>query len=879
MAWLPWGRSNNMTTTKAPSSEVSGTAKAQDVPLRPKVLLVDDQPARLLTYEAILEGTGVTCTRALSGTEALERLLKDTYAVILLDVSMPDMDGFETARRIREHPRFERTPIIFVTGVHITELDKLRGYEVGAIDYIPVPVVPEILRSKVTLLVELYTRRTELQALNRELEAAHARLEAERNEAVSNTSLDNREWLSSVLNSMNEEVYLTDVQRRYVYTNAAGLRAFGHTPVEGMEVERWAEGLEIYRADGTLRPAIEAPPLRALSGEIVRDEEHIVRMPGNGELRHRQVSSAPVRNSSGHIIGSVSVVRDVTERKRIEEEARKRDIRAAALLRLSDRFRLLEEPADLAYAAAEILGETLRVSRCGYGTVDRQAETITIERDWNAPGSDTIAGQLHFREYGTYIDELKRGQTVVCVNVKDDPRTAASAEALKAIQVGSFVNMPVIEKEGTVALLYLTHTSARDWPEEELSFVREVAERTRIAVERRRSEQAVAAELIERLEAERALREANRRKDDFIAMLSHELRNPLVPICTGIGLLKGAADPDGMLARIQPVMERQMAHVVKLIDDLLDVSRITSGRIELHRKPVLLRDVVETAVEAHRETIAANGIELIMALDQPGRLVNVDSTRFVQVISNLLSNATKFTPADGRIVVTTTTAEPGQGTADLVLKVADTGMGISPERLPRIFDLFGAASSDPKELGSRRGMGVGLAFARQIVEMHGGTLEARSEGLGRGAEFTLRAPVAAVSDSTSVGQDSRKRVAGTRVLVVDDNRDSAELMVLLLESMGTEARASYDGLSALAMAEEVTPRIVLLDIGLPDIDGYEVCRQLRTRFGRTLRIVALTGWGQERDKQEAARVGFDEHLTKPAYPEDLRTLIAKLLED
>src|SRR5262249_10513987 len=229
---------------------------------------------------------------------ALERLLKQPFAAILLDVNMPEMDGFETARLIREHPRFERTPIIFVTAVHLSQLDMLRGYEVGAIDYIPVPVVPEILRSKVALLVELYRRRAELEALSK------GRAE--------------KEWLAAVLNSMNEEVYFTDTHKRYTYANPAALREFGHTAVEGVDVEKIVSGLEVLRPDGTTRPLDEAPPLRALRGEVIRDEEQIVRIPRTGEHRHRRVSSAPVRDGNGTIIGSVSVVRDVTEQRRVE---------------------------------------------------------------------------------------------------------------------------------------------------------------------------------------------------------------------------------------------------------------------------------------------------------------------------------------------------------------------------------------------------------------------------------------------------------------------------------------------------------------------------------------------------------------------------------
>jgi PAS domain S-box-containing protein len=536
------------------------------------VLLVDDQPARLLTYESSLEGVGVTCVRALSGEEALKRLLQQEFAVILLDVCMPGMDGFETARLIRSHHRFERTPIIFVTGVHVSQLDTLRGYEVGAIDYISVPLVPEILRSKVALLVELYRRRTQLQRLNERLEQARAQLQSERDEtiAASRTQLEEREaryhaifehpteatvvleavrvngridawryrdantnalkllghsretligkslaqivperaqvladrckavlsersvvryeeeesggrfltclfpigentivsssvditartraeeeieramradraekeWLAAVLSSMNEEVYFTDRQGRYSYANPAALREFGSEGVKGADVRQFVSKLEVRRADGTPQPVDEVPTLRALEGETIRGEEHIVRIPRTGALRYRQVSSAPVRDAQGTIIGSVSVARDVTEQKRTEAMLRAREARSAALLQLGDIFRTLTNPADLAFAAAEMLGKTLQVSRCGYGTIDPAAETITIERDWNAPGITSIAGVLRFREYGTYIDELKRGETVVCTDARIDPRTRETAAALEHMEVGMHV--------------------------------------------------------------------------------------------------------------------------------------------------------------------------------------------------------------------------------------------------------------------------------------------------------------------------------------------------------------------------------------------------------------------------------------------------------
>jgi PAS domain S-box-containing protein len=792
----------------------------------PNVLLVDDQPARLLTYESLLSGIGVTCVRALSGEEALSRLLKQSFALILLDVSMPGMDGFETARMIREHPRFERTPIIFVTGVHVSELDSLRGYEVGAIDYISVPIVPEILRSKVALLVELYRRRKELEVLNRTLEATRAQLEIERHaeqresearyraifenpmaltvvlravrdEAgelidweyldanqnalrVFNRTYDQlignrlsvalpervpqlmalsartltegapqryemsaggtnfvmclfpmsqdvlvssgfditvrvqaeqetqrlfahdraeKEWLTAVLDSMNEEVYFTDTEQKYTYANPAAMREFGHERVAGIPVEELISQLEILRTDGTPRPLEEAPPLRALNGEVIRGEEQLVRTPRTGELRTRQVSSAPVRGPDGKIRGAVSVVRDVTEQRRVDAELRKR------------------------------------------------------------------------------VEQLK---------------------------------------------------------------------------------------------------DADKHKDEFIAMLAHELRNPLVPIRTAVELLKRSLDQPSVIASIRPMMERQVSHMVRLIDDLLDVSRITSGKIDLKPEAVPLSTLVGEAVDVNREAINAAGLSISVQLDNPHLVLSVDPTRFSQILSNIIHNATKFTPAGGRITVQSALeASHSAKPAALAIRIADTGMGLAESMIPRIFELFAQAGAVGH--GRQSGLGIGLALARRLAELHGGTLEAYSDGPDRGSEFVLRVPA-----PDQVPRDEPKLVASgngladVRVLVIDDNRDGADILGILFEEQGGLVRVAYDGASGLLAAQEFKPEVVLLDIGLPDMDGYEACRRFRTEFGRDISIVALTGWGHERDKQRAFDAGFDAHLTKPADPQQLSETIRAL---
>ncbi|ELX08828.1 autoinducer 2 sensor kinase/phosphatase LuxQ [Janthinobacterium sp. HH01] len=379
-----------------------------------------------------------------------------------------------------------------------------------------------------------------------------------------------------------------------------------------------------------------------------------------------------------------------------------------------------------------------------------------------------------------------------------------------------------------------------------------------------------AADLIERIEveealrsSEKALREGARRKDEFLAVLAHELRNPLAPIRTGIDLLKKAMH-EPIVARLQPMMERQTSHMVRLIDDLLDVSRITSGKVVLQHETVTLGNLVEAAVEANRSAIAAAGLELQVQIDDPQRRLRVDPTRMSQVLSNVLHNAVKFTAATGKIILSTSlSGAPGQAQVEQVIRITDTGVGIAAETLPTIFELFTQVRPDSSK--RHGGMGIGLALARSLVSLHGGTLSAESDGPGTGSTFVIRipAPECVNRDSPPTAQAAASKLAGLRVLIVDDNEDAADALGNLLSFHGSEVRVSYLAGPAIDLLAEFDPEIVLLDIGLPFMDGYEACKRMRAMKGDAVRIVALTGWGQESDRRRAADAGFDAHLTKP----------------
>jgi signal transduction histidine kinase len=506
---------------------------------RVQILLVDDQPGKLLSYEAMLADLDATLIRAGSASEALQELLRNEIAVVLIDVCMPGLDGFELAAMIRGHPRYRNTAIILVSAVLVNDVHRLKGYHSGAMDYVGVPVVPEILRAKVAVFADLYRKSRRLERVNEELE------------------------------------------------------------------------------------------------------------------------------------------------QRVEE------------------------------------------------------------------------------------------------------RTAA-------------------------------------------------------------------------------LRASDRRKDEFLAILAHELRNPLAPMLNSLHLLRSPGDHVDRTQALE-VMDRQLGHLVRLVDDLLDVSRITTGKLDLRTEPVKIHEALEHAVERVESEIQQKGqlLEVEVSGDD-GLVVEGDEMRLTQIFSNLLHNASKFTGRGGKIAVRALRTG-----SEIEVSVRDTGEGIAPEQLERIYDLF---SQGDRSLERRHGgLGIGLTIVKRLVELHGGAVVARSDGPGSGSEFLVRLPLPAVAATELPRADPEEgRPAPQRVLVVDDNRDNLESLSLLLEVAGNEVRTASDGVSAVAAAEAFRPEVVLLDVGMPHMNGYDACRLIRAHdWGRNILIIALTGWGQEEDRARSHAAGFDQHFVKPVDPKAL----------
>jgi two-component system CheB/CheR fusion protein len=393
----------------------------------------------------------------------------------------------------------------------------------------------------------------------------------------------------------------------------------------------------------------------------------------------------------------------------------------------------------------------------------------------------------------------------------------------------------------------------------------------------------IAFDITELKRAEEALREADRRKDEFLAVLAHELRNPLAPVVSSLELIERADNNPAQVAQARATMQVQIELMVRLIDDLLDVSRITRNRLELRKDRIELAPVIRQAVEACRPLAEEANLQLDVALPAEPIALDADAMRLAQVFGNLLTNACKYTRPGGQVRLIAersppSPTSPASDEGEVVVTVMDTGVGIPRDMLPRVFDMF--TQIDRSLERSQGGLGIGLSLAKRLVEMHDGTLTAHSEGPGRGSTFVVRLPAAEpIPKPPHPPEGTRESAAmpARRVLVVDDNRDTARLMAALFDMDGDETRVAHDGLEAVETAESFRPEVILLDLGLPKMNGCDACRKIREQpWGKDMILIAVTGWGQEQDRQQTKEAGFDGHLVKPVKHDDIVKVLAGL---
>ena len=587
-------------------------------------------------------------------------------------------------------------------------------------------------------------------------------------------------------------------------------------------------------ADGIL--AAQSTPMISRRGEtvgVLSTHFHTPHRPGDDELRLVDLLAWTAA--------------DFVERHQAQSKLRRAEQRRAFLLELSDALRPLADGAAIEAAATSMLGRYLGAGRVLIG--EFAGDEVVIGHDF-AQGVASLTGRHPGNAFGSIlIQACARGEALPIDDVGADPRLDETMRARWTRNgIGALLAVGLFAGTRIAATLAVHFPAPRRWSEADIQLVRETAERAWPAIERAR--------------AEAALKEADQRKDEFLATLAHELRNPLAPISNAVHLMRR---PDGrrVTDRLMGIVERQVQQIVRLVDDLLEISRITRGKIELDRQPVRLADAVRDAVETSRPLVERARHQLTVALPEEPLTVYADGVRLTQVLSNLVNNAAKYTGTGGHIWLSAD--HEGDGVA---IRVLDNGFGISDAQLPHVFEMFAQGHAPGETTGD--GLGIGLAIVRKLVEMHGGTVEAHSAGPQQGSEFVVRLPLldshgdhwnepALWASTMPCGA-----LGGQRILVVDDNRDAADTLSLLLETHGAATRVAYDGETALAALAESLPDAMLLDLGMPGMDGFEVARRTRAdpRFAG-LRILALTGWGQAADRERTREAGFDYHLTKP----------------
>ena len=682
------------------------------------------------------------------------------------------------------------------------------GQQAG-LSYTP-PTIVLIASAMFVLLTAVLLRAARLvDRYEQRLVDANADLEQQ--VAARTTRLtESEEHLRRVLDNLSAFAGVLAPDGTVLQANRAPLQASGLTDADVIGKKVW----ECYwwNHSAELQDQVRDVVRRAAQGETFRFDMK-VRMPGDTRM-WIDFQLVPLRDASGRITHLVPSAMDITSRKAAEK----------ALKASERRYRALFENIDEGFCIIQVLfDENEKAVDYRFVEVNRAFEQHTGLKNASGRTARELVPTIEPSWFDKYV------------------RVAVTGEPLRftdqSMSIGRWFD------------LYAT----------------------RIGEPHERMVGVLFKDITDHKKAEEALREADRRKDEFLAILAHELRNPLAPIRNGVEILRLTEKPGQRgVPSVLPMMERQVQHMGRLLDELLDISRITLGKIELRKQPLDVAQAIEAAVETSRPFIEERSHTLEILLPPQPVLVDADPVRLSQVFANLLNNAAKYMEAGGRISVTA--EREGE---DVLVSVRDHGVGIAAESLTSIFEMFSRGGGSPTD--SQSGLGVGLALAKKLVALHGGRVEVHSDGLGHGSEFQVRLPLLddqAAQIPAPARTDRRKAL---RILVVDDNHDAASVLSVLLQMMGNEVRTAHGGEEAIRLAMEFLPHAVLLDLGMPKMDGYEVCRHLRDLpGGAEMAVIAITGWGQDRDRRKTRETGFDDHLVKPVGSNDLMRVLSEL---
>jgi PAS domain S-box-containing protein len=620
------------------------------------------------------------------------------------------------------------------------------------------------------------------------------------------------EKLRRALDTLPTGAYTCDADGLITYYNQRAVDLWGRRPKLNDPADRFCGSFKLFTLEGEPIQHDQCWMGLALrDGKEYLAQEIVIERP-DGKRWTALAHASPFRDENGVIVGAVNVLVDISDRRHAETAR----AQLAAIV----------DSSDDAIISKDLNG---------------------IVQSWNM-AAQRLFGYTAQQAVGRHISFL-----IPPDRISEEELIITRLRAGERIKHFDTVR---VASDGSQVHVSLTISPIRD----EVGRIVGASKIARNIADRKEAEDRIYSLMTQ-------LKEADQRKDEFLAMLAHELRSPLAPLRNLLEIMNLGGGTSEVIEQMRPTLERQLKQMVRLVDDLLDVSRITRGKLELRKERVELAPVVQQGVEACRPLVESSRHELTVSLPPEPVLLSADGARISQVVSNLLNNACKYTPSGGRIALSVERCG-----SDVVISVKDNGVGIPPDKLASVFDMF-TQVSDSSEM-SQGGLGIGLTLVKQLVEMHGGFIEASSAGPGQGSEFVVRLPLLLERPrprpSSSRRVDSPSQATARRILIVDDNRDAARSLSMLLKLTGNQTSLAYDGLEALEMAEKTLPEVVLLDLGLPKLNGYDVCRHIRRQaWGQNMVLVALTGWAQDEDRRQSKEAGFDHHMVKPVDLADL----------